>query len=69
MGMFDIGKDWGIFRNGLSTGKILGCFSLLYTRHWERNSPFSRTITYKTIPNLHELLTKEFNVRVAKLQF
>jgi hypothetical protein len=38
-----------IQRNGieLSTGKILD-ENLLYTRHWERNSPFSRTIIYNT---------------------
>jgi hypothetical protein len=66
MGMLVIVKYWGVFqdkkRNAtvLSTVKTLeeNWFIWLSTRHWEINSPFSRTITRKHKANFtQEMLT------------
>ena len=53
MGLLVIVKDWGVFQdkknkqNGAKNRQNPreSWFSLLSTRHWETNSPFSRTIT------------------------
>jgi hypothetical protein len=48
------GEFFRIKRNRieLNTSKILQ-ENLLYTRHWEWNSPFRRAITFNTKYNLH----------------
>jgi hypothetical protein len=59
MGMLVIVKDWVVIQDKKQNGakhrqNLRGKpVCLLSTRHWEINSPFSRTIISNTSPNLH----------------
>jgi hypothetical protein len=58
MGMLVIIKDWGVFQCKKIHGMELGTDKILeenfvQSRDWEINSPFSRTPTSNTRPNIH----------------